>query len=180
MRVSDCCTRKEKLKSRWAQLEALAGSDKRLKLIAADLVAHFERRTEAMQGKGMVVCMSRRICVALYNELVALRPEWHSEDDEMGGLKVVMTGSASDSLEFQPHIRSKARREALAVRFRSPADEAMALRDDVDFFQSVRAVILKRAAGERKSERNWTTPFARSSPRPSSPTRSWTSLRRPA
>jgi type I restriction enzyme R subunit len=114
--------RKEKLKSRWAQLEALAGAEKRLKLIAADLVDHFDKRTEAMEGKGMVVCMSRRICVALYNEIVALRPEWHNDDDEKGQLKVVMTGSATDSLEFQPHIRSKARREALALRFRSPAD----------------------------------------------------------
>ncbi len=114
--------RKERLKSKWAQLEALVGAEKRVKLIARDLVDHFEKRREALEGKGMVVCMSRRICVALYRELIALRPEWHADPDEQGVLKVIMTGSASDPLEFQPHIRTKARREALALRFRNPAD----------------------------------------------------------
>ena len=119
--------RKEALKSRWAQLEALAGTEKRLKLIARDLVAHWGPRVEAMEplapgGKAMIVGMSRRICVALYQEVVALRPDWHHGDDEKGALKVVMTGSASDPVDWQQHIRNKGAREALAHRFRDPAD----------------------------------------------------------
>ncbi len=114
--------RKEKLKSRWAQLEAVVGSENRIRLIARDLVEHFENRLATMDGKAMVVCMSRRICVELYRELVALRPRWHGEDDDHGTLKVVMTGSASDPLAWQAHIRNKPRREALAARFRDPAD----------------------------------------------------------
>src|SRR5690606_36696141 len=84
--------RKERLKSKWAQLEAVVGSPRRLQLVAADIVEHFERRLEALDGKGMVVCMSRRIAVELYNEIVKLRPEWHSDSDEEGVVKVVMTG----------------------------------------------------------------------------------------
>ena len=114
--------RKEKLKTRWAQLEAVVGAEKRVKLIAEDIVAHFEQRLEALEGKAMVVCMSRRICIDLYRELVRLRPDWRGDDDSEGTIKVVMTGSASDPLEWQPHIRNKARREALANRFRDPAD----------------------------------------------------------
>ena len=114
--------RKERLKSRWAQLEAVVGSENRIKLIARDLVEHFENRLAAMDGKAMVVVMSRRIAVALYGELIALRPDWHREGDDEGMLKVVMTGSASDPLNWQQHIRNKARREALAARFRDPAD----------------------------------------------------------
>jgi len=114
--------RKEKLKSKWAQLEAVVGSENRVKLIARDLVDHFESRLATMDGKAMVVCMSRRICVDMYREIAALRPEWHSDYDDQGSLKVVMTGSASDPLDWQPHVRSKARREALAHRFRDPAD----------------------------------------------------------
>lgn len=110
--------RKEKLKSRWAQLEAIVGSDKRLDLVARDLVEHFEKRNEVLDGKAMVVVMSRRIAVALYQRIVALRPAWHSDEDEQGAVKIVMTGSATDPLEWQPHIRNKTRREALAVRFR--------------------------------------------------------------
>jgi len=98
------------------------GADDRLALIARDLVQHFEERLATLEGKAMVVCMSRRICVDLYRELVALRPEWHAEEDGAGSLKVVMTGSASDPLDWQPHVRNKPRREALAERFRNPAD----------------------------------------------------------
>jgi type I restriction enzyme R subunit len=114
--------RKERLKTKWAQLEAIVGAEKRLKLIARDIVDHFEKRLEAMEGKAMVVCMSRRIAVDLYREITALRPEWHGEDDDHGSLKVVMTGSASDPLDWQQHIRNKPRREALADRFRDAAD----------------------------------------------------------
>jgi type I restriction enzyme, R subunit len=114
--------RKEKLKTKWAQLEAVVGAEKRLKIIARDIVEHFEKRLEAMDGKAMVVCMSRRICVELYRELIRLRPDWHHEDDERGALKVVMTGSASDPADWQPHIRNKSRRETLANRFRDAAD----------------------------------------------------------
>src|SRR6266436_5600960 len=114
--------RKEKLKTKWAQLEAIVGSENRVKIIARDLVAHFEERLAAMDGKGMIVCMSRRICVDLYRELIALRPEWHDEEDDKGALKVVMTGSAADPADWQPHIRNKSRREALANRFRDTSD----------------------------------------------------------
>jgi type I restriction enzyme R subunit len=114
--------RKEKLKSKWAQLEAVVGSENRIRLIARDLVEHYEKRCEALDGKAMVVVMSRRIAVELYRALVALRPDWHGEGDEQGTLKVVMTGSASDPLDWQPHIRNKQRREALAGRFRDAAD----------------------------------------------------------
>ncbi|MDA8048589.1 MAG: type I restriction endonuclease subunit R [Rhodospirillales bacterium] len=115
--------RKEKLKSKWAQLEAVVGSDKRLELVAREIVEHFEKRLEAMDGKGMIVCMSRRIAVDLYRQIVKLRPEWHGDTDETGALKVVMTGSASDPLDWQPHIRNKPRREALANRFRDAKDK---------------------------------------------------------
>jgi len=114
--------RKERLKTKWAQLEAVVGAKKRLRLVAQDIVNHFEQRLEALDGKAMVVCMSRRICVELYNEIVRLRPKWHQEDDDKGEIKVVMTGSASDPLQWQPHIRNKQRREFLANRFRDPSD----------------------------------------------------------
>ncbi|MDZ4800144.1 MAG: type I restriction endonuclease subunit R, partial [Bryobacteraceae bacterium] len=114
--------RKEKLKSRWAQLEAVVGSENRVRLIAGDLVEHYERRCEAMDGKAMVVCMSRRICVELYDEIVKLRPAWAGADDQSGALKVIMTGTASDPLAWQGHIRNKQRREALANRFRDAKD----------------------------------------------------------
>ena len=115
--------RKEKLKTRWAQLEAVVGSENRLRMIARDLVGHFEERRATIEGKAMVVVMSRRIAVELYRELALLRPDWVTDDDGAGALKVVMTGSASDPLDWQPHIRNKARREALALRFRDPHDE---------------------------------------------------------
>jgi type I restriction enzyme, R subunit len=114
--------RKEKLKTKWAQLEAIVGSENRVKIIARDFVAHFEERLAAMDGKAMIVSMSRRICVDLYRELIALRPEWHASEDDRATLKVVMTGSASDPADWQPHIRNKTRREALANRFRDASD----------------------------------------------------------
>jgi type I restriction enzyme R subunit len=114
--------RKEKLKTKWAQLEAVVGAEKRLAVVAEDIVEHFEQRLEAMAGKAMVVCMSRRICVELYRELVRLRSGWHRDEDDRGAIKVVMTGSASDPADWQPHFRTKARREALANRFRDPSD----------------------------------------------------------
>ena len=114
--------RRERLKTRWAQLEAVVGASKRVALVARDVVDHFEKRLEAMHGKAMVVCMSRRICIDLYRELVRLRPEWHGDGDAAGACKVVMTGAASDPPHWQPHIRNKPRREALAKRFRDPAD----------------------------------------------------------
>jgi type I restriction enzyme R subunit len=121
---------REKLKSKWAALEALVGDPKRLKIVAADLVAHFEKRVTAMNGKAMIVCMSRRICVAMYDALIKLRPDWAGRDDnadaEADGkacvVKVVMTGSADDGPEWQPHIRNKERRRKLAVRFKDSKD----------------------------------------------------------
>lgn len=114
--------RKERLKTKWAQLEAIVGADKRLDLVARDIVEHFEQRLEVIEGKALVVCMSRRICVELHRKIVALRPEWQANEDETGEIKVVMTGSASDPTDWQPHIRNKPRREALANRFRDPDD----------------------------------------------------------
>ncbi len=110
--------RKEKLRSKWAAVEALVGTEKRLKLVAEDIVQHFEERLTGMDGKAMIVCMSRRICVDLYDQIVKLRPSWHSDDDEAGVLKVVMTGSAADGPEWQKHVRTKPRREALAKDFK--------------------------------------------------------------
>lgn len=120
--------RKDKLKSRWARLEALVGAEKRVDLIARDIVEHFERRREGMAavvgegGKGMIVCMSRRICVELYSAIIKLRPDWHSNDEDKGFIKVVMTGSASDPESFQPHIRNKAGRDMLAKRAKDEND----------------------------------------------------------
>lgn len=110
-------TKKEKLKTKWAALEALVGDPKRIALIAKDLVAHFEKRVEAMEGKAMIVCMSRRICVDLYEALIALRPDWADET-----LKVVMTGSAADGPAYQKHITTKKQRRELANRFKNPKD----------------------------------------------------------
>ena len=113
---------KEALKTKWAQLEAVVGADNRVRQIAQDIVEHLDARLEQMDGKAMVVCMSRRICVELYRELVKLHPEWEDNDDTKGAIKVVMTGSASDPVAWQKHIRSKSGRETLANRFRDPDD----------------------------------------------------------
>jgi type I restriction enzyme R subunit len=114
--------RAEGLKRKWAQLEAVVGSERRLGMIAKDIIDHFENRLTAIEGKAMIVCMSRRICVDLYKQIKKLRPGWHSDSDETGVIKVVMTGSASDPTEWQQHIRNKRKREALAQRFKVPAD----------------------------------------------------------
>ena len=118
----EAATEQERLKRKWSTVEALVGSEKRLALIAADLVAHFEARVAAMDGKAMVVCMSRRICVALYEAITALRPDWHSADDAAGKIKIVMTGAASDPDTWQQHVGGKARRDLLAKRAKDPAD----------------------------------------------------------
>jgi type I restriction enzyme R subunit len=115
-------TEAEKMKAKWSAVEALVGSEKRLEQIAADMVTHLEARIEAMNGKAMAVCMSRRICVALYDKIIALRPDWHSADDREGMVKIVMTGAASDPLSWQQHIGAKKRRDDLAKRARNPDD----------------------------------------------------------
>ncbi|MGB7749730.1 MAG: type I restriction endonuclease subunit R [Verrucomicrobiia bacterium] len=111
---------KESLRRKWAQLEAMVGTDRRIALVAEDLVKHWEARYDTMEGKAMVVCMSRRICVELYKAIQKLRPDWHHDDDDKGVMKIVMSGSASDKLDWQKHIRSKKRREELAKAFKNP------------------------------------------------------------
>ncbi|HOH97179.1 MAG TPA: type I restriction endonuclease subunit R [Candidatus Cloacimonadota bacterium] len=113
---------REKLKTKWATLESLVGSEHRLQKIAEDLVKHFENRQDVLAGKAMIVCMSRRICVELYKAIITLRPGWHNDEDGKGKMKIIMTGSASDPVEWQQHIRSKARREELGKRFKDPGD----------------------------------------------------------
>jgi type I restriction enzyme R subunit len=124
-------SRRERLKTRWAAVEAIVGTETRIKAVAKDLVDHFEGRQQGMVGKGMIVCMSRRICVELYKELTALRPKWHSDDDKEGAIKVVMTGNATDPVDWQPHIRNKQRRETIGERFKDAADplELVIVRD---------------------------------------------------
>ena len=116
----------EQLKQKWTKTAALVGAEKRLRMVAADLVRHFEDRVQAMDGKAMIVCMSRRICVALYDAITALRPDWHNGDDNRGKIKIVMTGSAADPAEWQQHISSgggKARGALLTKRIKDPDDE---------------------------------------------------------
>jgi len=118
----DELTEKQQRFARWTQQEAIVGSEGRLRQVAEDLVRHFEERCTALEGKAMIVCMSRRICVALHYELVKLRPEWYDEDDSKGALKVIMTGSSSDPLHWQPHIRNKPRRKTIGDRLKDPND----------------------------------------------------------
>jgi type I restriction enzyme R subunit len=120
----EAASEQDRLKRKWASVEALVGSEKRLAMVAADLVKHFEARATALDGKAMIVCMSRRICVALYDAIVKLRPQWHSADDEAGAIKVVMTGAASDPPAWQGHIgkRPKPRRELIAKRAKDAKD----------------------------------------------------------
>ncbi|MEI8004237.1 MAG: HsdR family type I site-specific deoxyribonuclease, partial [Methanothrix sp.] len=113
---------KETLKTKWAALREIFGTEKCINLISGDIVEHFERRVEALQGKAMIVCMSREICVRMYNAITKIHPQWHDPDDNKGAIKIVMTGSASDPLEWQDHIRNKQRREEIAKRFKDPGD----------------------------------------------------------
>lgn len=113
---------KKKLQTKWARIEAVVGSEKRLRAIAKDIVDHLEARHRAMAGKVMVVCMSRRICADLYSQITALRPEWHSHSDANGAIKVVITGSASDPGNLRPHIRNKVRNEVIKQRLKDPED----------------------------------------------------------
>jgi type I restriction enzyme R subunit len=115
-------SKKEYLKSQWAALEKIIGTHERLRSIGTDLVKHWEARLEVMDGKAMIVCMSRRVCVDLYDQLVSLRPEWHHEDDDKGAIKVVMTGSADEGPRIARHARNKLRREGLAKRFKDAGD----------------------------------------------------------
>ena len=113
----------EKKKGRWARIEALVGAKNRLNMVAADLVEHFEARVNALDGKAMIVCMSRRICIAIYDAIIAIRPNWHSAYDDQGRIKVVMTGAANDPKVWQQHIGNQARRDLLAKRAKKADDE---------------------------------------------------------
>ncbi|WP_409349619.1 type I restriction enzyme subunit R domain-containing protein, partial [Staphylococcus pseudoxylosus] len=114
---------KSRLKSKWSRIEALSGAEQRVHALATDIINHFETRQKAMKGKGMIVTMSRRIAVDLYDEIVRLKPEWHSDDDDKGVIKVVMTGSSSDPQNFQKHIGPKKRRNLLENRMKDVNDE---------------------------------------------------------
>lgn len=114
---------RDRLKTKWARVEAIVGSEKRIAELAADLVEHWERRREVLAGKAMIVTMSRRIAASLYDAIAELRPDWVSDDDATGRLKVVITGSAADEETLQPHIRSKDALKALKARAKNPADE---------------------------------------------------------
>ncbi|MCE4960065.1 type I restriction endonuclease subunit R [Staphylococcus hominis] len=114
---------KQRLKSKWSRIEALAGAKPRVEALAKDIIQHFETRQQAMKGKGMIVTMSRRIAVDLYDEIIRLKPEWHSDDDDKGVIKVVMTGSSSDPTSFQRHIGPKKRRSVLEKRMKDVNDE---------------------------------------------------------
>jgi len=116
-------TDKQKFKSKWTRLEAIVGDDHRIAKIAEDIVNHYEIRSSVLEGKAMIVCMSRRICVELYDEIIKLRPGWHNEDDKKGALKVIMTGSVTDPVPWQQHVRNKLSRKAIGDRMKNPADE---------------------------------------------------------
>ena len=113
---------REKLKTKWARVEAVVGSPNRIKIIAKDIVEHWESRSAVMDGKAMIVAMSRRIAIDLHDEIVKLRPGWYNEDDDQGTIKVIMTGSAADGPEWQKHIRNRERRQHLAERMKDPED----------------------------------------------------------
>jgi type I restriction enzyme, R subunit len=113
---------KQKITSKWSRVEAIVGNSHRIAKIAEDLVKHFEARNSVAEGKAMIVCMSRRICVDLYNAIIKIRPQWHNEDDALGTIKVIMTGSSSDPVTWQQHIRNKIRRKAIGERMKNPED----------------------------------------------------------
>ncbi|SQB33581.1 HsdR family type I site-specific deoxyribonuclease [Clostridium cochlearium] len=114
---------KEKNKSKWSRLEAVVGSPNRIKKLALDIVNHYEEKSKTIDGKAMIVCMSRRICVDLYDAIIKLRPDWHSDDLDKGKIKIVMTGSARDEERLQKHIGGKQRRDTLAKRMKDNGDE---------------------------------------------------------
>ena len=114
---------REKNKAKWSRLEAVVGSPNRIKKLAEDIVEHYEEKSKTIDGKAMIVCMSRRICVDLYDEIVKLRPDWHSDDLDKGKIKVVMTGSAADNERIQKHVGGKVRRDTLARRMKDNKDE---------------------------------------------------------
>ena len=113
---------RQQMRAKWTRLEAIVGNPNRLQKIAEDLVYHFEQRNAVLEGKAMIVCMSRRICVDLYDAIIKIRPHWHSDDDDKGTIKVIITGSSSDPLNMQPHIRNKQRRKAIGDRLKNPND----------------------------------------------------------
>jgi type I restriction enzyme R subunit len=113
---------RQQMRQKWTRLEAIVGNPNRLQKIAEDLVYHFEQRNAVLEGKAMIVCMSRRICVELYEAIIKIRPLWHSDDDDKGTIKVIMTGSSSDALNMQAHIRNKPRRKAIGDRLKNPND----------------------------------------------------------
>jgi type I restriction enzyme R subunit len=113
---------RQQLRAKWTRLEAIVGNPNRIRKIAEDLVFHFEQRNAVLDGKAMIVCMSRRICVELYEAIIKIRPYWHSDEDDKGTLKVIMTGSSSDALHMQPHIRNKQKRKAIGERLKNPSD----------------------------------------------------------
>jgi len=115
-------TNRQQLRTKWTRLEAIVGNSNRIKKIAEDLVYHFEQRNAVLDGKAMIVCMSRRICVELYEAIINIRPTWNADDDDKGTIKVIMTGSSSDALHMQPHIRNKLRRKAIGERLKNPSD----------------------------------------------------------
>src|SRR3989344_2364620 len=113
---------KEKLKSQWARLEKVVGSPSRIRRIAKDIINHWEERLSILDGKAMIVCMSRRICFELHNQIIKLKPEWYHEKDDKGVIKVIMTGSATDPVDLQEHIRTKDRRKAIGERRKDASD----------------------------------------------------------
>lgn len=116
-------TAKEKAKAKWTQLEAIVGHRDRLKMIAADIVDHFEKRREVFEGKGMIVCMSRRIAVELFEEIIKIRPDWFNRDLKKGAIKVVITSSSSDPENWQIHSTTKQDRKAIGDRFKDEKDQ---------------------------------------------------------
>lgn len=114
--------KKQRIKSKWSKLESIVGAKERLELIAEETINHFKKRQEAIKGKGMVVTMSRRIAVELYKEFINIKSEWHSEDDDKGKIKVVMSGGSDDPEDWQQHIRTKQQRKTIKKRFKDPED----------------------------------------------------------